>query len=183
MWSVYSSIYHVVDYNKIIRWEQKVHLSVMGQPHCYHKFSITLKLQIKENQIRSNQIPGVFRSGLNAGSTDVSDPRGLGDLSLTRLLAIYRFPRMKLSSTSCTFKEGHCGIRGHFKLLFPYCSIALATSSQHCQEWKERCNCHTDHRLITTMATMSMSDSSQESMTPRSFKWTLTLWPASGLTK
>jgi len=74
----------------------------------------------------------VFRSGLNGGSTDVSDPRGLGDLSLTRLLVIYRFPQMKLCSTSCTFKEGHCGIRGHFKLLFQDCSIALATSSQHC---------------------------------------------------
>lgn len=39
------------------------HSVTLNSPHF--PSSITLKLQIKEKQIGSNQIPGVFRSGLN----------------------------------------------------------------------------------------------------------------------
>lgn len=116
-------IFHV-DYNKIIRWDLKVHL-----PPWEHKFPTSpcvhyFKTSNQRNQIRSNQIPGVFRSGLSftadqdvhVAQTDVSDPKGLGDLSLTRLLVIYRFHRIKLCKTSCTFEAWHWGARGHFKL-------------------------------------------------------------------
>lgn len=113
MWSACSSISHV-DCNKIICPSQASHSVTLNSPHF--PSSITLELLIKEKQIKSD--PWSFQVRVkrhsrsrHSGSTDVSDPRGLDDLSLTRLLVIYRFPRITLCSTSCTFEEGHCGIR------------------------------------------------------------------------
>lgn len=117
----------------------------MSQPQFDHKFPTFssihhFKTSNQRNQIRSNQIPGVFGSGLNiTADQDAHAAQRRSDKCIWPQRPGWSVTYMTISDLRFPLDKAlqyqkhiwGSGGRGHFKLSTQYCSIILATSSQH----------------------------------------------------